>query len=114
MARFLLYAIPFVVMLYAFIDCVQSPGTVVRILPKWLWLVVIVLIPLLGALGWLLGGRPARTQVDVGAATGSVFGRGRRAPVAPDDAPAFLRQLSDEEWQRKMRERREHGDGPTS
>jgi len=72
--RFLLYAIPFVVMLYAFIDCLQSPGVLVRVLPKWLWLVVIVVVPLLGAIGWLLGGRPARASVDVAAASGSVFG----------------------------------------
>ncbi len=112
--RFLLYAIPFVVMLYAFIDCLQSPGALVRVLPKWLWLVVIVVVPLLGAIGWLLGGRPARASVDVAAASGSVFGRSRRAAVAPDDDPAFLRQLSDEEWQRKMRERRERGEGPSA
>ena len=112
--RFLLYAIPFVVMLYAFIDCLHSPGVLVRVLPKWLWLVVIVVVPLLGAIGWLLGGRPARASVDVAAASGSVFGRSRRAAVAPDDDPAFLRQLSDEEGQRKMRERRERGEGPSA
>jgi hypothetical protein len=113
MGRFLLYAIPFVVMLYAFIDCVQTPGVLARVLPKWLWIVVIVVVPLIGAVGWLLGGRPPRAAVHVGASAPSP-GRGRRAPVAPDDDPAFLRQLSDEEWQRKMRERREGGDGPTS
>jgi hypothetical protein len=114
MGRFLLYAIPFVVMLYAFIDCVQTPGVLARALPKWLWLVLIVVVPLIGAVGWLFGGRPARSAVEVDALAGSTRGRGRRRSVAPDDDPAFLRQLSDVEWQRKMRERREHGDDASS
>ena len=35
MARFLLYAIPVVVVLYALIDCILIPGALARSLPKW-------------------------------------------------------------------------------
>lgn len=95
-----------VVVLYALIDCILTAGPEARVLPKWLWLVVIVLVPVLGAVAWLLGGRPSASD-----------GRGlpgvgrRRAPAAPDDDPAFLRKLADEEWSRKMRERHK-GDQP--
>ncbi len=107
MLRFLLYAVPLVVTLYALIDAILIPGALARSLPKWLWLVLIVVVPFFGAVGWLLAGRPTRGQVpsgDVGP-----LGRARRsAPTesAPDDDPAFLRRLADEEWSRKMRDRR--------
>jgi hypothetical protein len=111
--RFLLYAVPLVVVLYSLIDCLLTDRLQTRTLPKWLWLVVIVLVPLLGAVGWLLAGRPARSQDDPVAAASGARGLGarRRQPVAPDDDPAFLRKLSDEEWSRKMRERREGTEG---
>jgi hypothetical protein len=32
--------------------------------------------------------------------------------VAPDDDPAFLRQLGDDAWERRMRARREGDTGP--
>jgi hypothetical protein len=106
--RFLMYAVPVVVVLYAFIDALLSPGDDVRTLPKWLWLVVIVLIPLLGAIAWLLAGRPASGLADDGANPGR-----RRPPVAPDDDPAFLRTIDDATWSQRMRQRRaEKASGP--
>jgi hypothetical protein len=107
MARFLLYAVPVVVTLYAFIDCVLIPGAVARTLPKWVWLVVIVLVPFFGAVAWLLAGRPAREAAAVpGGPVARILPRRSRGPVAPDDDPTFLRKLADEEWTRKMRDRR--------
>ncbi|MFN8168399.1 MAG: PLD nuclease N-terminal domain-containing protein [Candidatus Nanopelagicales bacterium] len=107
MGRFLLYVIPAVVVLYALIDALQTPRGLERTLPKWLWLVVIILIPLLGAIAWLIWGRAPRSAYADGS-TARRVGRSR-APVAPDDDPRFLRQLEDEAWQRKMRERRDGG-----
>ena len=116
--RVLLYGAVLVLSLYALIDCILTPGAETRTLPKWLWLVVVVIVPVLGPVGWLLGGRPARGKVDVEAAAPAgpaprVRTRGRRGPVAPDDDPAFLRKLADDEWSRKMKERRDHPDNPT-
>ncbi|HET7900434.1 MAG TPA: PLD nuclease N-terminal domain-containing protein [Candidatus Nanopelagicales bacterium] len=116
--RVLLYGAVLVLSLYALIDCILTPGPQARFLPKWLWLVVVVIAPVLGPVGWLLGGRPTRASVD--AATPETVPssrpprRGRRGPVAPDDDPAFLRKLADDEGSRKMRERRERPDGPAS
>ena len=108
MARFLLYAIPAIVVLYALIDALQTPSGLARTLPKPLWLVVIILVPLLGAIAWLIWGRAPREAYGASDSptTSRLFGRGR-GPVAPDDDPRFLRQLDDEAWQRKMRERRD-------
>ena len=38
-------------------------------------------------------------------APGTRFGR-RRGPLAPDDDPKFLKQLSDDAWVKKMQRRR--------
>jgi hypothetical protein len=84
----------------AFIECVQTP--VPRLLPRWLWCVVIVVVPVLGPAAWFLTGRVPRTSGGAGPAV-------RRGPSAPDDDPTFLRHLDDEAWQRKARERREGG-----
>jgi hypothetical protein len=106
--RFLLYALPVVVTLYGLIDCILIPRTLARSLPKWVWLIVIVLVPFFGAVAWLVAGRPSRdqvaTEVSPGGATPS---RRATGPMAPDDDPNFLRKLADDEWTRKMRDRRE-------
>jgi hypothetical protein len=106
--RFLPYAIAFVVVLYAFIDVLMTRGTDVRTLPKPLWIVVVLLIPLLGAIGWFVWGRP-RASAGGG---GLVPGRGR-GPVAPDDDPTFLRKLDEEAWVENMRRRRAQQQGGT-
>ena len=109
MLKFLLYAVPLVVTLYALIDAILIPGALAWSLPKWLWLVLIVVVPFFGAVAWLIAGRPTREQVPTGGVgpLGRVAAR-RSAPTgsAPDDDPAFLRRLADEEWSRKMRDRR--------
>ena len=71
-------------LVYCLIDCVQAPASSVRTLPKVAWLLVIVLLPLLGSVGWLLAGRP----------TGPARRGGPpRPPQGPDDDPDFLRGL---------------------
>ena len=107
MLRFLLYAVPVVVTLYGLIDCILIPAALARSLPKWVWLVVIVLVPFLGSVAWLITGRPSRDRVATGARSGRAPSRRGAGPVAPDDDPTFLRKLADDEWRRKMRDRRE-------
>jgi hypothetical protein len=120
--KVLLIGAAVVLVLYALIDALQTDKALVRTLPKWLWIVVILVLPVLGALWWLVSGRAPRAAY-ADPATGarpSMFGR-RRGPVAPDDDPSFLRQLDDDAWSKKMRERREGrpsgdtpGDAPTA
>jgi hypothetical protein len=102
MGRLLLYAVPTVIVLYSLIDALQSRRDEVRLLPKWLWLIVILVVPLLGAFAWLYAGRPSRATLS---GSGSVDVR--RGPLAPDDDPTFLRTLDDASWSQRMRQRRE-------
>ena len=52
-------------------------------MPRWLWMVAIVLLPGVGALGWFTLGRPRSGGPD----------GGQRRTIAPDDDPDFLRRL---------------------
>lgn len=91
------------VYIWFIVDVLRTSGGSVRTLPKFVWLLIVILIPLLGGVLWLLGGRP-RGQGR----------RRRRGPVAPDDDPAFLRQLDDDAWVQRMKRRRGEPDGQAS
>lgn len=59
----------------------------VRNLPKWLWLLICASVPFIGGLLYLVLGRPL----------GGPKQRFRKTKsVAPDDDPAFLRDLADQ------------------
>ena len=73
-----------VINIFAFIECAMTPQENVRRFPKWGWLLIILLIQPVGAIGWLVAGRPRKPGQNRG-------GRGRIIP--PDDDPDFLRKL---------------------
>jgi hypothetical protein len=45
---------------YCIFDVIASDSAVVRNLPKTMWLFIVILLPDIGALAWLLLGRPER------------------------------------------------------
>ncbi|MDR3070045.1 MAG: PLD nuclease N-terminal domain-containing protein [Propionibacteriaceae bacterium] len=70
---------------YCLIELVQADPLKVRVMPKWLWAGAIILLPGIGALCWMIFGRPV---------SGGGGGGGKDpGPIAPDDDPAFLRSL---------------------
>lgn len=77
--------------IYFIIDVGRTPRTEVRGLPKAVWLLVVIVLPLLGGALWLGLGRVWRTR--------SRF-------LAPDDDPRILRQISDQAWSERMKRRR--------
>jgi NADH:ubiquinone oxidoreductase subunit 6 (subunit J) len=58
----------------------------VRNLPKWLWVLICLLVPIVGGLLYLVLGRPMGQPKQRFSRTKS---------VAPDDDPAFLRDLAE-------------------
>jgi len=58
----------------------------VRLLPKWAWVLICLLVPFFGGLLYLMVGRPLRT--------GPAAPKGKKRVIAPDDDPTFLRDLS--------------------
>jgi hypothetical protein len=94
------------VTVYALVDCWGSDGPSVRLLPRALWFLV-VLVPVVGPVLWLVAGRPRE-----------VMDAPLPRPVAPDDDPEFLRRLDLErrrrvaEEERRRRRERQDGNGP--
>jgi hypothetical protein len=72
--------------IYALVDCLRSTESEIRGLPKPLWLVVILVLPLFGGILWLLLGRTP--------APGAWTGSPRLRTGGPDDDPDFLRTLN--------------------
>ena len=120
MLKLLIYALPVILTIYGLIDCVLTPESDMRWLPKVAWIVAILLSFGVGAAIWLIWGREdstaprARGISRAGRSSGPL--RSHRT-TAPDDDPEFLRQLrnSDREheqvlrqWERELR-RREGG-----
>jgi phospholipase D-like protein len=98
MIRLLPAAIALALVVFCLIDCVQSDEHRVRNMPKWTWIVLIVLIPIVGPVVWLLAGRPQRGSAGgvpwpSGTAGFPEYERPRPRAKAPDDDPEFLRSL---------------------
>ena len=85
MGRILPIIIVALLMIYCVVEVAQAPPLAVRRMPRWLWATAIICLPLVGAVAWLLLGRPtARTLGTRGPL---------RRPAAPDDDVDFLRGL---------------------
>lgn len=88
MGRLLVFGVVALVLdVFAIVDLVLIDRSRVRAFPKVVWIVIIVAVPFVGALLWFVVGRS--------------WGRSRPEPrvVAPDDDPAFLRNLKLQEDQ---------------
>ena len=100
-------------LIYCLIDAIQTPTEKVRNLPKVGWILLIIFFPLVGAIAWLVAGRPPRA---VAGPSGAADGGRRRGPLAPDDDPEFLAQLRSvdreqertlDSWEADLRRREE-------
>jgi hypothetical protein len=69
--------------IFSIIDCSRTPESSIRALPKWAWLVIIISGPGIGALAWIIAGRPK----------GPGRPRKNKKIIPPDDNPDFLKKL---------------------
>lgn len=72
------------VFVYGLVDVIRTDRRATRGISKTAWIVVMILLPVLGAVLWFLIGRP----YNIGAAP-----QPASHPAAPDDDPDFLRNL---------------------
>ncbi|SDI93850.1 Phospholipase_D-nuclease N-terminal [Frankineae bacterium MT45] len=105
--------------IYAVIDSIMAPSERIRLLPKAVWVLVVLLFTVLGSLLWFLFGRPysaagvgpgparrAGGATAGGAPAGGSFVpptlRKRTSPmdtprgIAPDDDADFLRKIDED------------------
>lgn len=118
MFRYLPYLLVLALWIYAFIDCLNTPEHQVRGVPKWAWVLIILLFGevLIGPIAWLVAGK-VRGPAPTGGSTPSEWHRNHRETfVAPDDNPEFLRSLKEEnrkdeallkDWEADLRRREE-------
>lgn len=90
--RAILFALAVLVIFTVFVTVFAASARAqsVRVLPKWLWVVLCVVVTPIGGILYIALGRP----IDNGPSTS-----GKTKTVAPDDDPDFLRNLA-----RKLRE----------
>jgi hypothetical protein len=72
-----------VIFVYGLVDVIRTDGRLTRGISKPAWIVVMIVLPVIGAILWLLIGRPRGASPQ----------QSQRHPAAPDDDPDFLRNL---------------------
>jgi hypothetical protein len=86
------------VWLYCLLDAITADAASIRNLPKMAWVFIIIVLFEIGAIAWLIAGRPQSSQRSVpykgNAGIPPEYDRpGRAAAHHPDDDTAFLAQL---------------------
>lgn len=109
MLRVLLYVLPIILTIFAIVDCALTDDDDVPHLPKFIWIILIFLFPIVGAIVWFILSRHHRRQrygAQASMAPANPFAAParttRRRPVAPDDDPEFLRQLRKKQEQQEQ------------
>ncbi|QGG94500.1 PLD nuclease N-terminal domain-containing protein [Actinomarinicola tropica] len=110
----------FAIWLFAVFDVISTDEVLVRNLPKVMWLVFVIFVPLVGSIAWLILGRPLYAGWQPG---GQTQGAPRPRYVAPEDRPDFgrsspgpsaedLRRWEDDLARREQELRRRDEDEP--
>ncbi len=94
------FFIAVMVWLYSIFDALTAPAERIRLMPKAIWLIAILLLPEIGAIAWFIWGRPragakAPARLPFGRPSHGTPHGGAQRPVAPDDDPEFLRRLNE-------------------
>jgi hypothetical protein len=127
----LLFLVQIVLAVLALISCLSAEEDEIRALPRLAWVLIIVIVPLIGAIAWYLAGRPVKERTAGGWRGGGGLPEHKRSrPAAPDDDPEFLKSLDTgqsqqdrelfEKWEEDLRRRedeirrRETGEESTS
>ncbi len=90
----LLAAVQLVLLILGLISALSADR--VRSLPRVLWVLVILLVPLLGPVAYFLFGRPTPPPREGGSVR-----RTPPRPSSPDDDPDFLRSMDTEQSRRE-------------
>lgn len=100
-------------MTYALLDSVRTDDPRIRLgLPHWFWVVVIIVLPGLGALTWLIVAAIGRRRYEQGSSARPSRQRPGK-PVAPDDDPDFLFRLERDRIRRQKEQEAATGSGST-
>jgi signal transduction histidine kinase len=85
--------------IYCLFDVIMTDESRIRNLPKVTWIFIVLITSVVGAVAWLVGGRPQSPQRglpykgNTGAAYPEYERPGRFVPTNPDDDAEFLRKV---------------------
>lgn len=92
------------IMVFSIVDIVTIDSSRARHLPKPVWILLVILLPLIGSLLWFLLGRERLQKRNNGRYRDTGPGAAPAA-LGPDDDPEFLRRLQRErDQQERIRE----------
>ncbi|WP_433654393.1 PLD nuclease N-terminal domain-containing protein [Nocardia sp. CA-128927] len=93
---------------YCLIDIITCPDAGIRHLPKLGWLIVVILVPTIGALLWLFVGRPVNEGRPRSTTGYAEYDRpGRYVAQDPEADAAFLAGLRERAEQQRAEARRQ-------
>jgi hypothetical protein len=84
--------------IYCIFDVIASEEVLIRNLPKFVWLMIVIFLPDIGSLAWLALGRPAYA----GWRPGDTGTRPERRVLGPEDRADFAPRPSPEDDQRRL------------
>ncbi|CAM4526155.1 PLD nuclease N-terminal domain-containing protein [Nocardia ninae] len=94
--------------IYCLIDIITCPDAGIRHLPKLGWLIVVILLPTVGALLWLFVGRPLHESRPRSTTGYTEYDRpGRYVAQDPAADEAFLQKLRERAEQQRAEARRQ-------
>jgi hypothetical protein len=92
--------IALILWLIALAESITADESLIRNLPKVLWIILILIIFPIGAILWFILGRPLRASRNLPyKGSSGTAPRPRRGPSAPDDDPQFLNSLRPDKLQ---------------
>jgi hypothetical protein len=86
MAKYLVLILS-AITLFAFVDCAIRDETLIKKLPKWGWLLIILFLTPFGAIVYLFAGRNGKIQRS------GLNKKSKPRILPPDDDPDFLNKL---------------------
>ena len=93
---------------YCVLSVLTTPENEARHLPRLAWLLLIVLVPFVGGIGWLVAGRPSGPPRSLPSRRS-----GASVALSPDDDEAFLRGLRERAEEQRRQAERERREGET-
>jgi hypothetical protein len=78
----LMYVLPIALTIYAIADIARTDESQIKLLPKWGWFLISILVSIIGPIAWLIAGKTRYRKPPRG-----------KGPKGPDDDPDFLKGL---------------------
>ncbi len=97
-----------VLWIFCILDVISTEEVLCRNLPKYFWLIIVIILPDVGSIAWLLLGRPVGAGFRLGSQVG-VYKPQKRA-IGPEDSPDFLASIERkrlQSWEQELKRREE-------